>query len=156
MKPPGPTERYWMAAGSAWRGAGVTGAASLALGSAALAGLALALGGAAGATPDLGGLALGAGAAFTFFSFSSPGLTGEGRDSRPRRCALPITALRLTPPSSSAIWLAVAPSDHIFFRRSIRSSVQDIYSFTPKSGQARLACRQRLQPIGAQPVNDQR
>ena len=38
-----------------------------------------------------------------FTSFSSPGFTGEGRCSRPRRCALPITALRLTPPSSSAI-----------------------------------------------------
>ena len=61
-----------------------------------------------------------------FLSFSSPGFTGEGRASRPRRCALPITALRLTPPSSSAIWLAVAPSDHIFFKRSMRSSVQDI------------------------------
>ena len=68
--------------------------------------------------------ALGAGAGLAFFSFSSSGLTGEGRDSRPRRCALPITALRLTPPSSSAIWLAVTPLVHIFFRRSIRSSVQ--------------------------------
>ena len=66
-----------------------------------------------------------AGAGF-FASFSSPGLTGDGRCSRPRRWALPITALRLTPPSSSAIWLAVAPSCHIFFRRSMRSSVQDM------------------------------
>src|SRR3546814_8774807 len=32
----------------------------------------------------------------------SPAFTGEGRDCRPSRCALPITALRLTPPSSSA------------------------------------------------------
>jgi hypothetical protein len=39
---------------------------------------------------------------------------------------LPITALRETPPNSSAIWLAVAPSCHIFFRRSMRSSVQDM------------------------------
>jgi hypothetical protein len=39
---------------------------------------------------------------------------------------LPITALRLTPPSSSAIWLAVDPSAHIFFSRSMRSSVQDM------------------------------
>src|SRR3546814_6933790 len=30
----------------------------------------------------------------------SPAFTGEGRDCRPSRCALPITALRLTPPSS--------------------------------------------------------
>lgn len=40
-------------------------------------------------------------------------LTGDGRDCRPRRCALPITALRLTPPSSSAIWLAVMPFSHM-------------------------------------------
>ena len=78
----------------------------------------------------LGGAAAGAGAAF-FASFSSPGFTGEGRCSRPRRWALPITALRLTPPSSSAIWLAVAPSCHIFFRRSMRSSVQDIFNSAP-------------------------
>ena len=69
---------------------------------------------------------LGRGRGRPFFSFSSPALTGDGRASRPRRCALPITALRLTPPSSSAIWLAVAPSDHIFFSRSIRSSVHDM------------------------------
>ena len=45
---------------------------------------------------------------------------------------MPITALRLTPPSSSAIWLAVAPSCHIFFRRSMRSSVQDIVKLCSK------------------------
>src|SRR4029079_502274 len=71
------------------------------------------------------------GAAGFFASFSSPGFTGEGRCSRPRRWALPITALRLPPPSSSAIWLAVAPSCHIFFRRSIRSSVQDMLETAP-------------------------
>ena len=52
--------------------------------------------------------------------------TGDGRDCRPSRCALPITALRLTPPSSSAIWLAVWPPSHIFLSVSIRSSVQAI------------------------------
>ena len=51
------------------------------------------------------GVGLGAGLA----GVSSPDLTGEGRDFSPSRCALPITALRLTPPSSSAIWLAVNP-----------------------------------------------
>ena len=51
-------------------------------------------------------------------------LTGEGRALRPRRWALPITALRETPPSSSAIWLAVAPLSHIFVSVAIRSSVQ--------------------------------
>ncbi|QNP44542.1 hypothetical protein H9L15_00175 [Sphingomonas daechungensis] len=72
------------------------------------------------------GFGAGAAAAGARCSFSSPGLTGDGRASRPRRWALPMTALRLTPPSSSAIWLAVAPCVHIAFRRSIRSSVQDI------------------------------
>jgi hypothetical protein len=57
---------------------------------------------------------------------SSLDLTGEGRDWRSSRCALPITALRLTPPSSSAIWLAVIPFSHIAFNLSMRSSVQDI------------------------------
>jgi hypothetical protein len=42
---------------------------------------------------------------------------------------LPITALRETPPSSSAIWLAVMPLLHSSFSRSMRSSVQDIHSF---------------------------
>jgi len=49
---------------------------------------------------------------FAFAGFAAAGsfaFTGEGRDWRPRRCALPITALRDTPPSSSAIWLAVMP-----------------------------------------------
>ena len=45
---------------------------------------------------------------------------------QPRRCTLPITALRVTPPSSLAIWLADWPSPHIFFKVSTRSSVQDI------------------------------
>src|SRR5690606_28404240 len=56
--------------------------------------------------------------------FGSLALTGEGRALRPRRCALPITALRDTPPSSSAIWLAVAPPSHILVSVAIRSSVQ--------------------------------
>ena len=43
-----------------------------------------------------------------------------------KRCTLPITALRLTPPSSSAIWLAVRPFSHIVFNWLMRSSVQDI------------------------------
>src|SRR6056297_2222441 len=45
---------------------------------------------------------------------------------RPSRCTLPITALRVTPPSSFAIWLADWPSAHIFFSFSTRSSLQDI------------------------------
>ena len=57
------------------------------------------------------------------------GATGDGRDSSPSRCAFPMTALRLTPPNSSAIWLAVEPLAHIFFSRSIRSSVQLMVAF---------------------------
>src|SRR6478735_9363568 len=88
--------------------------------------------------------ALGAGAGRAFFSFSSPGFTGEGRDSRPRRCALPMTALRLTPPRSSAIWLAVAPSVHIALRRSMRSSVQLMKIQTPYVLRAAAAADRRL------------
>ena len=46
------------------------------------------------------------------------------RPERPSRCTLPITALRVMPPSSPAIWLAERPSAHSFFRSSTRSSVQ--------------------------------
>src|SRR5690606_7081803 len=51
------------------------------------------------------------------------------RPGRLRRWTLPITALRLTPPSWAAIWLALSPSDQSFFSLSTRSSVQ----FTPLS-----------------------
>src|SRR3954451_8980776 len=57
----------------------------------------------------------------------SRGTEEEGalaRPERPRRWTLPITALRVIPPSSPAIWLADRPSAHNFFRRSTRSSVQ--------------------------------
>src|SRR5207247_11369747 len=45
------------------------------------------------------------------------------RPDRPSRCTLPITALRVMPPSSTAIRLAESPSAHSFFRSSTRSSV---------------------------------
>src|SRR5262245_65959170 len=48
------------------------------------------------------------------------------RPDRPRRCTLPTTALRVTPPSRPAIWLALSPSDHSFFNKSTRSSFQAI------------------------------
>src|SRR6266702_3916904 len=59
------------------------------------------------------------------------GLRGRGaveegalaRPDRPRRCTLPITALRVIPPSSAAIWLADRPSIQSFLRSSTRSSV---------------------------------
>src|SRR3546814_6405877 len=48
---------------------------------------------------------------------ASVAFTGEGSDCNPSRCALPITALRLTPsPSASAIWLAVMPCSQSLFR----------------------------------------
>src|SRR3954454_23905953 len=46
------------------------------------------------------------------------------RPESPRRCTLPITALRVIPPSSPAIWLAERPSAHNFFKSSTRLSVQ--------------------------------
>src|SRR4051812_3961130 len=48
------------------------------------------------------------------------------RPDRPSRCTLPITALRVTFPSSAAIWLAESPASHSFFSCSTRSSVQVI------------------------------
>src|SRR5580704_10597783 len=54
------------------------------------------------------------------------------RPDRPRRCTLPITALRVIPPSSAAIWLADSPSDHSFLSSSTRSSVHDMLFFLPE------------------------
>src|ERR1700756_2254240 len=48
------------------------------------------------------------------------------RPERPRRCTLPMTALRVIPPSSPAIWLAESPSAHNFLSISTRSSVHDM------------------------------
>src|SRR5438270_9242776 len=67
------------------------------------------------------------------------GLRGRGaaedgdlaRPESPRRCTLPITALRVTPPSSAAIWLAESPSAHSFFSNSTRSSVQVMSNSSP-------------------------
>ena len=53
------------------------------------------------------------------------GCEGVARPDRPRRCTLPITALRVTPPPSClAIWLADWPSSQSFFSAPTRSSVQ--------------------------------
>src|SRR5689334_13677502 len=46
------------------------------------------------------------------------------RPERPSRCTLPITALRVTLPSSAAIWLAECPASQSFFNCSTRSSDQ--------------------------------
>src|SRR6266404_6645949 len=46
------------------------------------------------------------------------------RPERPSRWTLPITAFRVTFPSSAAIWLAESPESQSFFNCSTRSSVQ--------------------------------
>src|SRR6201996_8326964 len=56
------------------------------------------------------------------------GFEGAARPERPRRWTLPITALRVTPPSCLAIWLAERPSCQSFLRSSTRSSVQPIFA----------------------------
>src|SRR6056297_2863036 len=71
------------------------------------------------------------------FASALAGPAAPARFDRPRRCTLPITALRVTPPSSLAIWLADWPSPHIFFNSSTRSSVQDIVPSIKKSGRLR-------------------
>lgn len=58
----------------------------------------------------------------TFVAFL--GREGLARPDRPKRCTLPMTAFRVTPPSCFAIWLADKPSAHNFVRISTRSSVQ--------------------------------
>src|SRR6056297_3818651 len=70
------------------------------------------------------GLASAVGAGFA--SLAAPDAPEPLRLDMPSRCTLPITALRVTPPSSFAIWLADWPSAHIFFSFSTRSSLQDI------------------------------
>ena len=76
-----------------------------------------------GAGSGRGGAAAGGGATSGSSPSTAPPPT---RLDRPRRCTLPITALRVTPPSSLAIWLADWPSAHIFLSVSTRSSVQDM------------------------------
>src|SRR5690554_222027 len=95
----------------------------------------------------LGALALASGFASAGLRSAGAGLgslalTGDGRALRPRRCALPITALRDTPPSSSAIWLAVAPPSHILVSVAIRSSVQLIRIPSSVGGRSRTKCCQ--------------
>ena len=51
---------------------------------------------------------------------------GLARPASPRRWTFPITALRVTPPSARAIWLADSPSVQRFLSCSTRSSVQFI------------------------------
>src|SRR5579872_609609 len=89
------------------------------------------------------------------------GLRGRGealllaRPESPSRCTLPITALRVIPPSSAAIWLAERPSDHSFFNSSTRSSVHDMPN-PPQSCARGLLTESPNEPGSAQPPNTQR
>src|SRR5262245_65575262 len=69
------------------------------------------------------------------------------RPDSPRRCTLPMTALRVMPPSSAAIWLADNPSDHSRLSCSTRSSVQLISLRSPfpimGTSPSRVACGER-------------
>src|SRR4051794_23399676 len=62
------------------------------------------------------------------------------RPERPSRCTLPITAFRVTFPSSAAIWLADSPASQSFFNRSTRSSdqVSTVMAFFPLHRAGRL------------------
>src|SRR5690606_4227152 len=148
--PPGPTETIFgrpdEGFGIGWRGL----PSSAVCEGAACAGAGLRGCGAAEAL----GLTVGEDGAFfaaAGFAFDfSAALTGEGRDFRPSRCALPITALRDTPPSSSAIWLAVAPPSHILVSVAMRSSVQLIGSsaiFLLTSTRLARRSRSRYSPL---------
>ena len=82
-----------------------------------------------GLVTGLAGLGLAAAGAYDV-GFLTTFLIGLGRPESPRRCALPMTALWVTPPSFSAISEALLPDCHIFFSVLMRSSVQlkGIYS----------------------------
>jgi hypothetical protein len=54
------------------------------------------------------------------------GRLGPERAEMPRRCILPITALRETPPSRRATWLALNPSRHICVSSATRKSFQSM------------------------------
>jgi ABC-2 type transport system permease protein len=136
MKPPGPIETIFGRSERGCAGGNVMGG-MVDMGRDSLRG--------AAATRGAAGFSI----SFTFglaadFASESLALTGDGRDLRPRRCALPITALRETPPRSSAIWLAVRPFSHIVFRRSIRSSVQLMDAPKNKCGKSCRALRKSL------------
>src|SRR5271154_6370118 len=77
------------------------------------------------------------------------------RPDSPSRCTLPITALRVMPPSSAAIWLAERPSDHSFFNSSTRSSVHDMPD-PPQRCARGLLTESPNEPGSAQPPNTQR
>ena len=69
------------------------------------------------------------------------------RPDRPSRCTLPITALRVTFPSSAAIWLAESPASQSFFSCSTRSSdqVNTVIALFPSRRAGRLGAALRCQ-----------
>src|SRR5471030_408662 len=69
------------------------------------------------------------------------------RPERPSRWTLPMTAFRVTLPSSAAIWLAESPPSQSFFSCSTRSSVQvnTVIAFFPSCRAAILEAALRLQ-----------
>src|SRR4029078_13370165 len=73
-------------------------------------------------------------------SLGALGTEHEGQSAppcTPSRCTLPITALRVMPPSSPAIWLAESPSAQSFLSSLTRSSVQDMSRFPYRTCQCR-------------------
>src|SRR5215469_16811130 len=84
-------------------------------------------------------------------------LAGLARPARPRRWTLPMTALRVTPPSTRAIWLADSPSVQSDLSCSTLSSVHMIcdlpdlvldivavgWALTRPAGQTLYACPQQ-------------
>src|SRR5215469_3700392 len=87
------------------------------------------------------------------------GLRGRGaaelglfaRPDSPSRCTLPITALRVMPPSSAAIWLADNPSVQSFFSVSTRSSVQVMPQFLASRRRGEVQTESHCGP-GQRPV----
>src|SRR5262249_49496099 len=78
------------------------------------------------------------------------------RPERPSRCTLPMTALRVTFPSSAAIWLAESPASQSFFSCSTRSSdqVSTVIALFPSHGASPSGgaprCQIRKKPLQAE------
>src|SRR5579872_4661624 len=84
------------------------------------------------------------------------GCDGAALPESPRRCTLPITALRVTPPSCLAIWLADRPSSQSFLRVSTLSSVQPmaLSRRPPRAGPVPTGQTQDVVPLAASLIHD--
>src|ERR1700731_2042590 len=84
------------------------------------------------------------------------------RPERPSRWTLPITAFRVTFPSSAAIWLADNPASHSFFNCSTRSSdhVNTVIAFFPSLAPAdfgvALRCQSSQKSLPAESLSPRR